>query len=111
LDEWVAALGFEVKVPDIVDTGYLSTLIASAQTGKHLLACREIISLRGLTRTWKRVNGVKWSVRRTAFEDDAVIGMERAGTFAFVNEYGYEGRDPEIVHAKVASRSFLSFIP
>ena len=69
-----------------------------------------MISLRDLMRTWERVNGVKWSVRRTAFEEDTVIGMERAGTFAFVSEDGYEDGDPGIVHAEVVSRSFLSFI-
>jgi hypothetical protein len=68
-----------------------------------------MISLCGLTGTWERVNGVKWSVRRTAFEE-AAIGMEHAGTRGFVNEDGYEGEDLEIVYAKVVSRSFLSFI-
>jgi hypothetical protein len=98
-----------VKVPYIVaetDTGQsVHALVTSAPIGRYLSAYREVISLGDLTRTWERVNGVRWSVRRTTF---AAIGMKRAKTFAFVGECGH---DSEVVHAKDVSRSSLSFIP
>jgi hypothetical protein len=53
---------------------------------------------------WSSVNGVKACVRRTTFDEEAAaLDMERAETFAFVNEYGYDGGDPDIVHAKDVS--------
>lgn len=62
-----------------------------------------MICLRDVLKVWERVNDVKASVRRTSFEEDAALDMERAETFAVVNEYGYDGGDPEIVHAKDVS--------
>ena len=93
-----------INIPYIVaetDTGlFVHALVTSASAGKYLLAYREMICLRDVLRIWSRVNGVKASFRRTTFEEDAALDMERAEAFAFVNKYGYDGGDPEIVHAK-----------
>ena len=106
------AAGFDetIKVPYIVaetDTGpYVQALVTSVPAGKYLLAYREMICLGDVMKIWGRFNGVKATVRRTTFEEDAALDMERAETFAFVNEYGYDGGDPEIVHAKDVSTTF-----
>ena len=93
-------------VPE-TDTGpFVHALVTTVHTGKYLLAYREMICLGDVMKVWERVNGVKASVRRTTFEEDAALDMERAETFAFVNEYGYDGGDPEIVHAQDVSGPF-----
>lgn len=93
-----------INIPYIVaetDTGlFVHALVTSVPAGKYLLAYREMICLRDVLRIWSRVNGVKASFGRTTFEEDAALDMERAETFAFANEHGYDGGDPEIVHAK-----------
>jgi hypothetical protein len=85
-------------------------LVTSVPAGKYLLAHREMICLGDVLKAWGRVNGVKASVRRITFEEDAALDMERAETFAFVNEYGYDGGDPEIVHAKDVSGPFVPWM-
>lgn len=106
------AAGFDetIKVPYVVaetDMGpFVQALVTSVPAGKCLLAYREMICLGGLMKIWGRFDGVKTIVRRSTFEEDAALDMERTETFAFVNEYGYDGGDLEIVHAKDVSSTF-----
>ena len=80
--------------------------MTSVLVGKYLLAYREMICPDDVVKIWGRFNGVKATVRRTTFEEDAALDRERAETFAFVSEYGYDGEEPEIAHAKDVSRTF-----
>lgn len=105
--EIAANVDVSVKIPYIVaetDMGpFVHALVTSLPAGIYLAACRERICLRDVLEIWSRVNGVKACVRKTGFEEEAALDMERAGTFAFVSEHGYGGGDPEIVYARYVS--------
>jgi hypothetical protein len=73
-----------------------------AGPAKYLLAYREMICLAQRQRRQGNLQADDFSRK------DAALDIERTETFAFVNEHGYDGGDPEIVHAKEVSGTTTS---
>ncbi|KAK0277525.1 hypothetical protein LTR35_009927 [Friedmanniomyces endolithicus] len=97
------------EIPFIIthkDTGaFVKALVVDLPAGKHLLAVSESMTWPAWTKLWADVVGVQARFERVS-EAEFWVGLPRAFTdllapdFAFVDEFGYTGGDPEVVTAE-----------
>ena len=91
------------------DTGPCVKALVESAPGKNLLAFREMASLGDFLEAWEQKTGEKSRFRVVSFEEfaaDPVFGREGAENFEFMRDFGYDGGDPTVVHAKDVSLKF-----
>ncbi|KAK1069123.1 hypothetical protein LTR74_005165 [Friedmanniomyces endolithicus] len=96
------------EIPFIVthkDTGaFVKALVVDLPAGKHLLAVSESMTWPAWTKLWADIVGVQARFERMS-EAEFWAGLPKAFTdvlapdFAFVDEFGYTGGDPEVMTA------------
>jgi hypothetical protein len=95
------------------DTGPLTKALISVNPGQHLLAYREWLTLTEFSEVWGRVLGVKSEYLSFAADkkweglpDDLQLDIEEGA--AYLNEFGFDGGDPTVVHPKNVSHKTLA---
>ncbi|KAK1061312.1 hypothetical protein LTR74_011196 [Friedmanniomyces endolithicus] len=97
------------EIPFIVthkDTGaFVKALVVDLPAGKHILGVSESMTWPAWTKLWAEVVGVQATFERVS-EAEFWAGLPKAFTdvlapdFAFVDEFGYTGGDPEVMTAE-----------
>ncbi|KAK5675198.1 hypothetical protein LTS10_012274 [Elasticomyces elasticus] len=101
--------GPDYKMPFVVthkDTGaFVKALVVDLPVGKHILAVSEHMTWPAWTKLWAKTLGVEATYKQVS-EDEFWEGApepvkkEFAETFAYVEEFGYTGGDPEVKTAE-----------
>lgn len=90
------------------DTGAFVKALVDLPPGKNLLGVSEHMTWPEWTKLWGEVLGVKATFKQVS-EDDYFRGApdplkkELAETFAYVEEFGYTGGDPEVLTVEQVS--------
>ncbi|KAK7426107.1 hypothetical protein QQZ08_007417 [Neonectria magnoliae] len=87
------------------DTGVFVKALLQVEPGTHLLGCSGELSWNEYAALWGKVLGVTCRFQRIDRKilEDAIpggIGEELADMFEYACEFGYAGRDPNIVYPK-----------
>ncbi|KAH8705487.1 putative hscarg dehydrogenase [Talaromyces proteolyticus] len=100
--------GPKYKIPFVVaheDTGEFVKVLVDLPPGKDLLGVSEHMTWPAWTKLWGDTLGVKASFKQVS-EDEYFTGVpdalrkELAETFAYVEEFGYTGGDPNVLTAE-----------
>ena len=89
---------------------FVRALVISVPAGKNLIAYRAHISFDEFMRLWSKHTGETGRFRQISYDEmepGTPIGKEGADNFAYLAEFGYEGRDdPTLVYPKDVSLPF-----
>ncbi|KAJ5967484.1 hypothetical protein N7501_003732 [Penicillium viridicatum] len=85
------------------DTGKFVQALVQVEPGKNLLGYGSFISWNEFATLWGKIHGVQCRFVRVHREvlEKAVpgcVGEELADMFEYTGEFGYDGRDPSVVH-------------
>ena len=104
-------LSADCKVPFVAtseDTGPLVKALVNAEPDKNLLAFRESMSFGEFADVWGRTLGVKSKYipvdpkdKWVDMPDFLAIDIEECA--AYIDEFGYDGGDPSVIHPKDVS--------
>lgn len=91
------------------DTGYFVRALIKLPPGKNVLAYGSLISFKDFMELWVKILKVPGgSYKQLSIEDvDRILpggmGREVGEGWEYMGEFGYDGGDPTIVHAKDVS--------
>ncbi|KAJ5208399.1 hypothetical protein N7449_002778 [Penicillium cf. viridicatum] len=85
------------------DTGKFVKALVQVEPGKNLLGYGNFMSWKEFAALWGKIHGLKCRFERVHREvlEKAVpgcVGEELADMFEYTGEFGYDGRDPSVVH-------------
>ncbi|KAH6603813.1 hypothetical protein Trco_007259 [Trichoderma cornu-damae] len=107
--QFIGNLDLDVKLPFVAaeeDTGPITKALVEEAAGKNIVGYREWLTLRELVAIFTEATGlaaeaVQLPKGQSAFELPSELKLGLDDTYAYFNEYGYEGRDdPTIIHPK-----------
>ena len=96
------------------DTGYVVRAALQTSPGKNILAVGSMLSFADCLKVWCEVNKVPFGGYQEmpieVFEKHIPVpglGRELGEMFLFMDEFGYDGSDPSVVHAQDVSQVYL----
>jgi hypothetical protein len=105
---------FYVPLADIALGNFVNALL-QVEPGKNLLGYASMLSWNEYAALWGKIHGVTCRFQpldRTVLENAVPggVGEELADMFGYIGEFGYDGRDPTVVHPKDVglSATFIS---
>jgi len=98
----------ETKIPQfdtVADAGYVTRAALNSPPGKNILGVGDMISWKDYLKVWCEVNNVPFG----GYDEIPLqgfisfmppgVGRELGEMLAFMDEFGYDGGDPSVVHA------------
>ena len=102
---WSLPVGGERAIPfvdPVADTGRLTKALVQLPAGTHLVGAGSKMSFDEYAALWGRLNGVEAIFER---QDPSILeeamgsfGKEIIAMFDYIEEFGYDGSDPEVVY-------------
>lgn len=95
---------FYVPLADVALGNFVNALL-QVEPGKNLLGYSSMLSWNEFAALWGKIHGVTCRFQRldrTVLENAVPggIGEELADMFGYIGDFGYDGRDPSVVHPK-----------
>jgi hypothetical protein len=90
--------------------GKFAKALLQVEPGKNLLGYGSFIGWAEFASLWGKVHGVTCRFERVDRKvlEDAIpgpLGVELADMLEYIGEFGYDGRDPSVIHPKDVSTS------
>ncbi|KAH7073089.1 hypothetical protein BKA63DRAFT_446388 [Paraphoma chrysanthemicola] len=84
------------------DTGVLAKALLQVKAGTHLVGASSLLSWTDWCDIWSTITGVECTfetIDRKILEDSmGPLGREIADMFLYMNDFGYDGNDPNVVY-------------